>query len=204
MPTEPTKKRMRLPAGLRRGDVSLRLEVELVRDREYGNKKARAILSTIIYGIDGDNKLAAVTDIPEKRFYAVGAGYDKIANAVMQAIDFVQKKALDAGVWLPLAPRYINSMSWYYLDQYFRSMFTDADVFVDQRERSNLCIYADCCGLRRRPKLGSYYNGNTGRRVYCLDEYCMQSLIRYDNAVLLCYSDKLKAEKQPKKALRKA
>lgn len=196
MSTEPTIRRMDLPAGLNRGDVWLHLEVDLVRDSTYGGKKARAILSTIIYNIDGDGKRLVAVDIDKKKFYARGGGYDKISNATMQAIEFVQNTALDAGVWLPLAARYINCMSWYNLAQYFKSMFEDSDVFVCTHERSNLCLTADCSYIFYPPRLGYYYAGVTGRQIQCLSESCSEDLIKHDNAVLKRYADKLKKEEQ--------
>ena len=51
MPTEPTKKRMKLPSFLKRGDAWIRLTIELKRDRAYMNYKAVARLDTIIYRI---------------------------------------------------------------------------------------------------------------------------------------------------------
>ena len=186
MPTEPTKKRMKLPSFLKRGDAWIRLTIELKRDRAYMNYKAVARLDTIIYKITGDNERVPIEkQMNIKTFSARGGGYDKICSAAEQAISHLQQYAASQGIWLPLGAGYLGCMGWYNLDRYFRSMFKDADVVIPRDEKSNICLTAECYGVRQRPKLGYCVQNRIGRYVYYLDPYCVQSLIRYDNAELL-------------------
>ena len=186
MPQEPIIKRMKLPSFLKRGDVLLRLCIELRRDREFMNLKAVATLESTIYAINGANdRLPISKQMGTKVFSARGGGYDKICNVASQAMYSLQRFAASQGIWLPLGARYLECMGWYNLDRYFRSMFKDNNTVIPQGEKCKTCLTTECYGLRQRPKLGYCKVNSSGRYVYYLDEYCMRSLIRYDNTELL-------------------
>lgn len=186
MPEAPVIKRMKLPSFLKRGDVWIRLCIEMKRDREFKNLKAIATLESTVYVINGKNyRLPIAKQMGTKVFSARGCGYDKICNAAAQALCKLQRYAASQGIWLPLGARYTECMGWYNLDRYFRSMFKDNNTVIPREEKCNTCLTAECFGLRQRPKLGYCKVNSAGRYVYYLDEYCMRSLIRYDNAELL-------------------